>query len=152
MHTLLLKSPDDTLKYARYLASVAKKGDVILLSGELGAGKSLFARAFIHAYTKHDTHVQSPTFPLVQIYEQGEYSIWHCDLYRLKSPEETLELGLEEAYTQAITLIEWPERLGPYKPKSYLHLVFTFEENPIERTLKILPHGTDWAERLIPFQ
>jgi tRNA threonylcarbamoyladenosine biosynthesis protein TsaE len=148
MHTLLLKSPDDTVKYAQFLALHAEKGDVILLSGELGAGKSLLSRAFIHAFLGAETHVQSPTFPLVQIYEQGKCPIWHCDLYRLKTPEETLELGLEEAFSQAITIIEWPERLGHYKPKNYLQLVLSLTEHPMERMLKILPAG-NWVDRSI---
>lgn len=144
MHTFLLKSPEDTAKKAEYLASLVKCGDVILLSGELGAGKSTFARTFIQSFLGEPLHVQSPTFPLIQVYDQGECDLWHCDLYRLEAPEETIELGLDEAYSQAITVIEWPERLGPYKPRSYLHLTLTLTPNPLERTLKVTSVGGRW--------
>lgn len=146
MHTYLLKSPEDTAKKAEYLASLVECGDVILLSGELGAGKSTFARAFIHSYLGQEVHVQSPTFPLIQIYEQGKCELWHCDFYRLEDPEEVLELGIEEAYSKGITLIEWPEKLGPYKPKIYLHLALTVTPQPLERELRVTSVGARWQD------
>jgi tRNA threonylcarbamoyladenosine biosynthesis protein TsaE len=66
--------------------------------------------------------VPSPTFTLVQVYDADGDEIWHADLYRLTHPDEVLELGLEDALADAICLIEWPDRLGPYAPKGALHL------------------------------
>lgn len=146
MHTYLLKSPEDTAKKAEYLAFLVECGDVILLSGELGAGKTTFARSFIHSYLRKEVHVQSPTFPLIQVYDQGKCELWHCDFYRLEDPEEILELGLEEAYAKGIVLIEWPERLGTYRPKIYLHLHLTMTANPLERELKVTSIGARWKD------
>ena len=123
---LNLPDPAATERLAAIIAVEARAGDAILLSGDLGAGKTHFARAFINALTPHPEDVPSPTFTLVQTYEaeaQGEpVEIWHFDLYRLKSPEETLEIGIEEAFAAAITLVEWPDRLGYLKPRENLEL------------------------------
>ena len=88
---------------------------VIALWGDMGAGKSTFARAFIQSLLP-GTEVPSPTFTLIQTYDTARGEIWHCDLYRLKGPEDVEELGLIEAFTQHICLIEWPERLGAFLP------------------------------------
>jgi tRNA threonylcarbamoyladenosine biosynthesis protein TsaE len=123
---LLLPDPAATERLAAIIAMQARPGDAILLSGDLGAGKTHFARAFINALTEHAEEVPSPTFTLVQTYEavadREPVEIWHFDLYRLKSPDETLELGIEEAFAEAITLVEWPDRLGSLKPREHLEL------------------------------
>ena len=97
--------------------------DVIALRGDLGAGKTVFARAFIRARTRPDEEVPSPTFTLVQVYEpagRADAAIWHFDLFRLATAEDALELGIEDAFGGAISLIEWPERLGRLLPASRL--------------------------------
>ncbi|MCL2672863.1 MAG: tRNA (adenosine(37)-N6)-threonylcarbamoyltransferase complex ATPase subunit type 1 TsaE [Alphaproteobacteria bacterium] len=83
-------------------------GTVIALCGELGAGKSEFARAFVRHFLPHAT-VPSPTFTLVQPYYADRATIWHFDLYRVKSPAELVELGIDEA-RRGIVLVEWPDR------------------------------------------
>jgi tRNA threonylcarbamoyl adenosine modification protein YjeE len=98
----------DTQKLAQYIASIIKKGDVVLLQGELGSGKTTFARFFVGNFVK-DVIVSSPTFGIVNIYEGSECELWHYDLYRLKHQEEIFELGLDEALRKAIVIIEWPE-------------------------------------------
>ena len=108
---------------ARRLAPLLVPGDTILLSGEIGAGKSTLARALIKSRLheiNRDEDVPSPTFTLVQTYEVRGGEIWHCDLYRLNDPDEILDLGLEEAFDQTICLIEWPDRLGPLTPPNAL--------------------------------
>jgi tRNA threonylcarbamoyladenosine biosynthesis protein TsaE len=120
--------PDQTATeaLAQHLAPYALPGDVLLLSGEIGAGKSCFARAFIRSRLGQMVDVPSPTYTLVQTYELDDISICHADLYRLSHPDELHELGLLDA-PQAICLIEWPERGGAMWPKAALHLTFTPE-------------------------
>ena len=123
---VILPNPAATERLAAIVARQARPGDAILLSGDLGAGKTHFARAFINALTASPEEVPSPTFTLVQTYDAtvgGEpVQIWHFDLYRLKSPDETLELGIEEAFAEGIALVEWPDRLGSLKPREHLEL------------------------------
>lgn len=90
------------------MAASAGVGSVFCLKGDLGAGKTEFARGFIRALSG-DVAVASPTFNLVKIYETPGFPIWHFDLYRLKNAAELEELGLSEALIQAVSLIEWPE-------------------------------------------
>lgn len=124
MQALTLPHPEDTEALAKRLAPLARPGDVLLLSGPIGAGKSLFARAFIRARLGAEVDVPSPTFTLVQTYEDPASDIWHADLYRLGSPLEVIELGLEDAFQSAICLIEWPDRLGDLAPEGALRLMF----------------------------
>jgi tRNA threonylcarbamoyladenosine biosynthesis protein TsaE len=105
-----------TLALGARLAGEAGRGDVFALHGGLGAGKTTLARGFIRALTTPDEEVPSPTFTLVQTYESGKGPLFHFDLYRLEDPEEAWELGIEDAFSGAISLIEWPERLGPLLP------------------------------------
>lgn len=116
--------PDDaaTTALAARFAPRLSPGDILLLSGQIGAGKTHFARALIRARIGADTEVPSPTFTLVQTYEDPDGDIWHADLYRLGHPDEVIELGLEAAFHEAICLIEWPDRLGNLVPDSALHL------------------------------
>lgn len=102
-----------TQAFGAALAPRFKAGDVVYLIGELGAGKSALARAIIQALDPEIEAVPSPTFTLIQHYETPGPDVAHLDLYRLKSPDEVWELGLEELTDCALILIEWPERLGP---------------------------------------
>jgi tRNA threonylcarbamoyladenosine biosynthesis protein TsaE len=104
------------------LAGQARPGDVILLEGPIGAGKSCLARAFIRARMGREEEVPSPTFTLVQVYEADGVEIWHADLYRLTHPDEVWELGLEDAFSSAICLVEWPDRLGKHVPPGALRI------------------------------
>jgi tRNA threonylcarbamoyladenosine biosynthesis protein TsaE len=107
------------------LAARLRIGDVVGLKGELGAGKTTLARAILRAAAEDARLiVPSPTFTLVEVYETPLGSFWHFDLYRLETPEQVFELGWEEALAGGISLIEWPERLGPLLPK---HLSVTLE-------------------------
>lgn len=119
---LPLPSEADTAALGERLALVARPRDCLLLSGPIGAGKSTLARAFIRARCGANEEVPSPTFTLVQVYEDGETEIWHADLYRLGHPDEVWELGLDDAFTRAISLVEWPDRLGRHVPDGAMHL------------------------------
>src|SRR3954453_12161442 len=99
---------------ARLGAAIARRlqpGEAVCLSGPLGAGKSVLARALVRALTAPDEEVPSPTFTLVQFYEGARLTVAHFDLYRLTSPEEAYEIGLDEALDQGAIVVEWPERL-----------------------------------------
>jgi tRNA threonylcarbamoyladenosine biosynthesis protein TsaE len=137
-----------TAALAASVAAQARARDVIALSGGLGAGKTSFARAFIRARPggADVTEVPSPTFTLVQIYDLAP-PVWHFDLYRLTRPEDVWELGLEEALAEAITLIEWPERLGNLLPVSRLDIDLAPGAKPDERRATLTGRG-DWAARL----
>lgn len=123
---LNLPDPDATSRFGAVVSEVLNRGDVLLLEGQIGAGKTHFARALIqHRLAAQGLHedVPSPTFTLVQTYE-ADCEIWHADLYRLSHPDELFELGLESAFETAICLIEWPDRLGSNAPKNALTLSF----------------------------
>lgn len=120
--TLDLPTAADTEALGRRLAALAQAGDVILLEGPIGAGKSCLARAFIRSRLGREEEVPSPTFTLVQVYEAPGADIWHADLYRLTHPDEVWELGLDDAFASAICLVEWPDRLGTHVPPDALRL------------------------------
>jgi tRNA threonylcarbamoyladenosine biosynthesis protein TsaE len=119
--------PDEmaTLALGRRLGGLLQRGDVVCLSGGLGAGKTTLARGAIEAWTGEPGEAPSPTFTLVQTYQGARGELWHVDLYRLRRPEEAWELGLEEAFASAACLIEWPERLDGQLPCDRLDIVLT---------------------------
>jgi tRNA threonylcarbamoyladenosine biosynthesis protein TsaE len=132
---------------AARIAGLASSGDVIALRGDLGVGKTTFARAFLRARGNREEEVPSPTFTLVQVYEIGAVPVWHFDLYRLRAPEEAWELGIEDAFSAGISLIEWPERLGHLLPERRLEIAFEFGNRPSARRISFDP-GTGWQTRL----
>jgi tRNA threonylcarbamoyladenosine biosynthesis protein TsaE len=105
------------------LADLVRPGDVIALSGDLGAGKTTLARGLLQALGLAG-EAPSPTFTIVQTYEPPEVRlpVWHVDLYRIDDPQEAIELGLDEAFDTAVVLLEWPERLGALLPRNALRL------------------------------
>lgn len=157
--TLAFALPDEaaTLALARSLAGRLEAGDVIFLVGDLGAGKTAFARGLIKALPaagseasgagEADEEVPSPSFTLVQIYERRPAPVWHVDLYRVERPEEVEELGLEEAARQAITLIEWPDRLGRRVPADRLEIRLSYGQAANARSLVFAGYGV-WRRRL----
>jgi tRNA threonylcarbamoyladenosine biosynthesis protein TsaE len=122
---ILSCSQAETESFAADCARGAQSGDIFALHGNLGAGKSVFARAFIRTLCGADTDVPSPTFTLVQTYDGENGTLWHFDLYRLESAEEVYEIGWEEALSEGIVLVEWPERLGGLLPRPRTDIKFT---------------------------
>lgn len=110
---------------ARVLARQLQTGDVVLLSGDVGVGKTHFARCIIHAMLQTVEDVPSPTYTLVQTYEGRTEEIWHADLYRLTDIAGVEELGLIQAFSEAVCLVEWPDRLGDLAPVDALHLTLS---------------------------
>ena len=118
---LTLHDPAATARLGLLLSGQLQAGDVIALEGALGVGKSVLARGIIQAACPAEDDIPSPTFTLVQTYEPDDLPlIMHFDLYRLETPEESLELGIEDAFIDAICLIEWPQRLGAFLPRGAL--------------------------------
>lgn len=122
----LLESAEKTQEFAGKLARLCKTGDCLLLYGEVGMGKTTFARGFIRSIVPICEEITSPTFTLVQSYPMpGGYEVWHCDLYRLKHENELLELGLEDAFGRAIMLVEWPEIAIRNMPEDALRITLS---------------------------
>ena len=148
---ILSTSPDVTTRLAAQLGAGLKGGDVVLLSGPVGAGKSHLARALIQsrlAVLGRFEDVPSPTFTLVQSYDLGDVEIWHADLYRLTDPHDIVELGLEQAFDAAICLVEWPERLDSAAPAQALHLTLQPSDGPDDRVLVFSGPVARWGKIL----
>lgn len=146
--SLTLTSPEDTASRARDLAAQLLPGDVILLTGDVGAGKTHFARALIRALLPQPEDIPSPTFTLVQTYEGRDGAIWHADLYRLTSTYEIEELGLADAFQDAICVVEWPDRLGPLTPKNALTVTLSPGADDEMRHLSAEWTAPSWDEKL----
>ena len=108
---MILEDEEATAGVGAELARLVRAGDVITLSGPLGVGKTALARGFLAALG-HDGEVPSPSFSIVQPYDELQPPVWHVDLYRIEEPAELAELGLDAA-ADAVLLVEWPERAGP---------------------------------------
>jgi len=118
-----------TAALARRLAPCLGPGDVVALRGDLGAGKTSFARALIRALSGPDDaerEVPSPTFTLVQTYDTLVGRIHHFDLYRIQFPDDLTEIGWDEALADGIVLVEWPERAGSLLPSNRLDVTLDF--------------------------
>ncbi len=125
-----------------------RAGEAILLWGPLGAGKTTLARGLIRALTHPDEEAPSPTFTLVQTYDGPAFAIAHLDLYRLSGPEETRELGLDEALEEGAAVIEWPERLEGRLPPDRLDIRLRMVGEG--RMAELERHGR-WKDRRIEF-
>ena len=149
-NTYTFDLPDEaaTEALARRVAKRVRPGEQLALQGDLGAGKTVFARAFIRALAGEDTEVPSPTFTLVQTYDTANgLVIYHFDLYRLEDPDEALELDIDDAFADGISLIEWPDRLGGYAPKNPLVVALSYGETETRRHCTL--QGSEaWTERL----
>ncbi len=132
---------------AARLGHVLKAGDCLAFYGDLGAGKSSFARALIQGVAGN-VDVPSPTFTLVQHYDTKQGPLHHFDLYRVKDPQEIYELGWEETLS-GIVLVEWPDRLGNMLPAGALAIMLDFPQHQPDssRTLTLKGNAA-WATRL----
>ncbi len=159
--TIELADEAETVALARKLAAAARPNDVLALIGDLGAGKTVFARAFINARADTAQDVPSPTFTLVQTYQftdtdspggdldgpGGGIPVYHFDLFRIEDAGEIDELGMEEAFAGGISLIEWPERLNGLLPVDRLDVSLAQGKGAGERRCVLTGHGS-WAARL----
>jgi tRNA threonylcarbamoyladenosine biosynthesis protein TsaE len=143
---MILEDEAATARLGEALARAAKAGDVITLSGPLGVGKTALARGFIAALG-HDGEVPSPSFSIVQPYEELKPPVWHVDLYRIENPSEIQELGLDSA-ADAILLVEWPERTGSGIWPDALRLSLEFGRNGDRNLTAQVPPA--WVRRWPP--
>lgn len=127
-----ITSEDQSIAFAKKIASKINPGSIIALKGELGAGKTFITKHIISQLLGKDTHVTSPTFQLLQIYKAGGYDIYHYDLYRLKNKNEIFELSIEDAMNgQNICIIEWPEIIWSLLPTNIMIIELGFENNEV---------------------
>ena len=143
---MTLADEEATMRVGAELAAQARPGDVIRLSGPLGVGKTALARGFLAALG-HDGEVPSPSFAIVQPYEELDPRVWHVDLYRIEDPSELEEIGLDSA-ADAVLIVEWPERAGNEVWPEALSLSLEFAENDYRiLTAKVPP---SWEGRWPP--
>lgn len=148
MLSVKTKEPEETFALGERLAPYLRPGMIITLSGELGAGKTIFAKGMAKGFRVAE-QVTSPTFTIINEY-QGTLPLYHIDAYRLEenSEEEIEELGLDEYfYSSGITLIEWPEMINNYLPQSYLRINIEkiMDESGSElRVVNFTPIGNAW--------
>ena len=148
-HTITLSSAQDTTDLATQIGRGLSAGDCLLLEGGIGAGKTHFARSLIQSLLEFPEDVPSPTFTLIQIYDTTKGELWHADLYRLGSVDDVVELGLDDAMSSAICLIEWPDRLAELTPEHALTLSFSLDETLADtRYLKFAWTDQKWSNLL----
>lgn len=141
----ICNTENDTKKLAESFAKIAKKGDIFALYGTLGVGKSCFSRYFIKTIVDVND-VPSPTFTLVQTYDADNFIIYHYDMYRLKTPDEAYELGVEDSFYDGVNLIEWPEKIEYVLPKKSWKIYIKVEENI--RYFEIIVEKEEQQQRL----
>lgn len=143
MFTYRTHSPEETYTFGGQLGERLQPGMVLLLDGDLGAGKTCLAGGILKALGI-DEHVTSPTYTLVNEYV-GRVQVAHFDLYRLNEPDELFDIGFEEYLDgKRVVLIEWPERAQGYLPPHFLRVVMTGQGNDREITLE--PVGDEYVE------
>lgn len=147
-----LKGLGQTKKLAEKLADILSVGDSVLLSGNLGAGKTTFSQFLINALSKTEVEVVSPTFTLVQSYDTEQGEVNHLDLYRLEHENDLIELGWDEMVQSSITLVEWPDRLGGFLPENRLEITLNFGTENDHRHVNIMCTGSAWLPRAIQIQ
>ena len=142
--TVALADEQATRRLVTDIAGLIEPGDLITLSGDLGAGKSTFARAFIrHVAGDESVEVPSPTFTLMQAYELPRFNLVHADLYRLSGPAELAELGFEDIAERAVVLLEWPDRAAGFLPPDRLDVALTLspQQGPTFRNARVTGYG-----------
>lgn len=161
LSTIAALTESDLSSLAGRMVPCLRQGDILLLDGSLGAGKTSFARALIRHYFDDDAlEVPSPTFSLAQCYEAGDSEtdaiepvpIWHFDLYRIEDGTELVELGLEDALDTGISLIEWPDRLSGFPGGYPLGDALTIRLEIADQGMRnvTLLGGQNWRDRLPP--
>jgi tRNA threonylcarbamoyl adenosine modification protein YjeE len=134
MQTVSIANEADLLALGAVLITQLTAGQTVCLTGGLGAGKTTLARGMIQSVLG-DIDVPSPTYTLVQTYDLLEFELWHCDMYRLERPDDGYELGLMDAFEDAVCLVEWPDKLGDLIPENALQIDISFDGDGRKVTL-----------------
>lgn len=140
-------TPAETQRLAKALAALLTEGDIISLTGDLGAGKTCFVKGLAAGFGI-DISITSPTFNLIKEY-RGRMPLYHFDVFRLNGPEDLFDLGYEDYfYGTGVTVIEWGDKVARLLPPDHLEIEFhrLAEEN--DRRLIIRPHGVSWDRRV----
>jgi tRNA threonylcarbamoyl adenosine modification protein YjeE len=135
MTIFISHSEQETLEFATNFAKTLKVGDIIALHGTLGVGKTAFTRGVIQSLIG-EKEVPSPTFTLLQTYETPSFDIYHFDMYRLKSPEEAYEIGIEDAFAEGVSFIEWPDKIKGVLPRRHIDIFFEIKDDIRVITIK----------------
>lgn len=139
---------EETKKIANSLAKLLQKGDIIILSGDLGAGKTKFTEGILSFFGLED-EISSPTFNIVNEYKTNDINLYHFDIYRLEDIDEFYEIGGEEYFEKGICIIEWGELLNPILPKDYILIKIEPVQNNINsRLFTIQSHGSKFDNYL----
>lgn len=133
--SIKLKNENDTLSFGKKLASLLKPTDVVVLTGELGSGKTKLTEGIL-SYFGLEKEISSPTFTIVNEYQLDSFFIYHFDVYRLEDSSEFLEIGGEEYFEKGICIIEWGEMISDVLPKDYIHIVF--HKDDLDENIRIL--------------
>jgi tRNA threonylcarbamoyladenosine biosynthesis protein TsaE len=142
------RSPEETRRLAAALSPVLRPGDVISLSGDLGAGKTTFVQGLAAGIGVID-QVTSPTFVLMKEYHGGRYPLMHLDVYRLERAQEVIDLGYDEYLDPSfIMVVEWGDVIEPMLPEEHLLVEMTHTDNEFVRTISLIPRGRRWEERM----
>ena len=145
-YTFTSNSANQTKKFAYDLASKLNTGDTIVLTGELGAGKTKFTEGFLEYFNLQD-EISSPTFNIVNEYKANNINIYHFDVYRLESSDEFYAIGGEEYFNTGICIIEWGEIIEDALPPDYIKIsFFKNDENENFRTLNIQTLGDKYND------
>jgi tRNA threonylcarbamoyladenosine biosynthesis protein TsaE len=137
MEEIISHSPEETIEIGKKIASTLKKGDIIVLTGDLGSGKTKLTEGIL-TYFGLEREISSPTFTIVNEYYTDNLNIYHFDVYRLEEAEEFLSIGGEEYFEKGACIIEWGEMIEEVLPKNYTQITFSRDlENENLRKLKI---------------
>ena len=138
METYISKNEQDTVDFAEKFASSLSIGDIVVLTGELGSGKTKFVQGVLKHFNMED-EISSPTFTIVNEYTSDKTNVYHFDVYRLEDSDEFYAMGGDEYFSKGICLIEWGEMIEDILPKPYIKIIFSKdEENSDYRKLEIL--------------
>ena len=148
MVEITLQNLDDTRKLGIVLGKISRAGDVILLTGSLGAGKTTLTQFIAEGVeVPAENYVTSPSFALMQQYN-GRIPLYHIDCYRLEGEDDVEESGLiDYIVADGLTVVEWPERLGNLAPAERLDVVIRHADNDA-RVVECIPHGEGWQDRV----